>query len=502
MLALVGFFGWTAVVPPGGIEATVGGGVISTVTAAVAGVACLRAGRRTAGADRAGWSLLGAGMFCWAAANVVWQSYVLRHIYPVPFPSGTDAGFLSLVPLSVAGVFALARLGRSGIRVLLDGVIITGSLLVVSWVTVLGPTFEVPGQSAFAQAVALAYPIGDVAIASMVFVVLGRSERRNRAALGLVGLGMLGLAIADSGFAYLSQSGQWSTGTFANVGWIVGFMLVAHGARRARAAPTAANERLASVWLALPYLPLAVAVVSAVALEIIHGSVGTVVLVLVTLLVMFVVARQIVALRDNVVLTRDLQKMVVDLQQREEQLRFLAFHDPLTGLANRALFQDRLAQALLVRLRTPAPLAVLYIDLDGFKDINDRLGHAAGDTVLVRVADQLNTCTRSGDTAARLGGDEFALLLDSVPLPGVIAIAERIVRTLGQDIVIDAQTARPAASVGVAFHETGDTPAGDLLRRADLAMYAAKLQGKSRYVVYEPHLRDGIATVHPARPSG
>jgi diguanylate cyclase (GGDEF)-like protein len=498
VLLLGGVFIWLALMPVGGIAATMGGGCTATVMSAVAGAACLRAGRRGAGADRVGWSLLGAGMFCWTVADTIWLSFVLLDVFPGPFPSVADIGFLLLVPLSIAGVFALARLGRSGIRVLLDGFIISGSLLVVSWVTVLGPIFAADGQDGFVQAVALAYPMGDVAIASMVFIVLGHSERHNRSALALVGLGMLGFAIADSGFVYLSQFGQWNPSAVGNVGWIVGFMLIAYGAGRARTVPAVAGQRLAWVWLALPYVPLSIAVGSSVALEIVHGGVGPLVLVLITLLVVFVVLRQIVALRDNLVLTGNLQSMVMDLQNREEQLRFLAFHDPLTGLPNRALFQDRLAQALLVRLRTPAPVAVLYIDLDGFKEINDCLGHAAGDSALVSVAEQLRTCMRSGDTAARLGGDEFAMLVDSVPLSGIIRVAERIVEQVIAGIVIDGRPVQLGASVGVAFHESGDIHAGDLLRRADLAMYAAKLQGKSRYVLFEPHLRDGIDAGLPA----
>ncbi|WP_433221348.1 diguanylate cyclase domain-containing protein [Dactylosporangium sp. CS-047395] len=504
-LVLVAYFTWMALVPSGGLLATVGGGATATAMSLVAGIAALRAGHRAwrggGWADRAGWSLLGAGMLCWTVADTVWLAYVLRGVVPVPFPSVVDAGFLGLVPLCVAGLAMLTGLGHRGVRALLDGLIITGSLLVVSWILLAGPLFAAGGATWLEETVTLAYPLGDVAIASLAFIALAHGRRPDRSALALVGFGMIGLAVADSGYAIMTQLSAWNTSTLANAGWIVGFMLVAHGAARGGAATGARDGQLSAAWLALPYLPLAIAIGASVALIFTRGSAGPFVAIVFVaivdaLLIALVVARQMVALRDNAALTARLQRLVGELQSREDELRFLAFHDPLTGLANRALFQDRLARALLTRLRTPAPLAVLYVDLDGFKTVNDSLGHETGDSILVDVATRLRDCLRPEDTAARLGGDEFAILLDAVPLPAVTAVAARIVAALDQRV--EGAPARIGASVGVAFHETGDSLAEDLLRCADLAMYAAKYRGKACYVLFEPHLRDEVALGRPA----
>ena len=172
----------------------------------------------------------------------------------------------------------------------------------------------------------------------------------------------------------------------------------------------------------------------------------------------------------------------------EEQLRFEAFHDPLTQLANRAQFTDRLAHALERRVRRGTEVAVLFLDLDNFKAVNDSLGHAAGDALLTEVGRRLQTCTRSEDTVARLGGDEFAVLLEDVAsLDEAAEATRRILFALRTPVSIEGRDLVVPASVGIAGG-AGETNAGVLLRNADVAMYAAKALGKNRYEVYEPSM--------------
>jgi diguanylate cyclase len=198
------------------------------------------------------------------------------------------------------------------------------------------------------------------------------------------------------------------------------------------------------------------------------------------------------------VLTRRLEQTVEELRGREEQLRHLAFHDPLTGLANRALFQDRVEHALAKQPRNTQLIGILFIDLDGFKSVNDRLGHSAGDSLLIAVARRLLGCARRGDTIARLGGDEFAILLDQLQEEVDAAIlASRVVDVLSTPVLIDGKRLEISASVGLAVHEAGSGRCGELLRDADIAMYAAKVQGKGGYVAFEPQLRSRITGEQP-----
>jgi len=167
-----------------------------------------------------------------------------------------------------------------------------------------------------------------------------------------------------------------------------------------------------------------------------------------------------------------------------------ALHDPLTGLPSRSLFLDRMRHALARAERGDSPVAVLFCDLDGFKTVNDSLGHRTGDRLLVLVAERLAECLRPADTIARLGGDEFAVLLEELREPGDAArAAQRLLDALDASFEVRGREVYISASIGIA---TGSSDAETLLRDADLAMYRAKALGKGRYAVYEPSMHTAI----------
>jgi diguanylate cyclase (GGDEF)-like protein/PAS domain S-box-containing protein len=178
---------------------------------------------------------------------------------------------------------------------------------------------------------------------------------------------------------------------------------------------------------------------------------------------------------------------VSDATRLNDQLRTLAFHDPLTLLANRSLFSDRVHQAIK-HIGDGMMPAVLFIDLDNFKTVNDSLGHGAGDSLLRNFAHRLVQCTRAGDTVARLGGDEFAVLVDHSPtVEGAMAIARQIIDSCKQPFDLDGQQVRVGASIGVALADRVSN-AERLLRNADAAMYAAKSRGKGHAEVFAPEM--------------
>ncbi len=176
---------------------------------------------------------------------------------------------------------------------------------------------------------------------------------------------------------------------------------------------------------------------------------------------------------------------VTDRHHVEEELRHEALHDPLTGLPNRSLFQDRLDQALLVGHRLDQPVAVLLLDLNHFKEINDTFGHDHGDTLLREVAHRLRHAARAVDTVARLGGDEFALLLPDADQAGAMSVVAKVTATLATPLLLAGQSITPEASIGVAVAPDHGPDAAALLRRADLAMYAAK-RANQPHAVYTP----------------
>jgi diguanylate cyclase (GGDEF)-like protein/PAS domain S-box-containing protein len=177
----------------------------------------------------------------------------------------------------------------------------------------------------------------------------------------------------------------------------------------------------------------------------------------------------------------------------ERELTRQAFHDDLTGLANRALFVDRVGHALDRADRADTELAVVFFDLDDFKLVNNSLGHPAGDALLVEVANRVRTTTRPGDTIARFGGDEFAMLLEAGEMPETaVQIAERVIDALGAPFVLGDQEVTVRASVGIAIPEPGRQSSDDLIRDADVAMYMAKRKGKGRFELFRPSMHEEV----------
>ncbi len=188
--------------------------------------------------------------------------------------------------------------------------------------------------------------------------------------------------------------------------------------------------------------------------------------------------------------TRELEQEIQERRKIEDQLIHDAFHDSLTGLANRALFLDRLGLSLSrAKRRDQFHFAVLFLDFDRFKLINDSLGHLCGDRALVAIADRLGSCVRSGDTVARLGGDEFAILLDDVRSPvDVERLTHQIEEKLSTPFQVDGNELFVSASIGIAFGSAGYGKPEELLRDADTAMYRAKTLGRARHEVFNEAL--------------
>jgi diguanylate cyclase (GGDEF)-like protein len=179
-------------------------------------------------------------------------------------------------------------------------------------------------------------------------------------------------------------------------------------------------------------------------------------------------------------------------RELKDQLRHQAFHDPLTDLGNRTRFMDRLEHALQRASRKTDGIAVLFIDLDDFKSVNDSLGHPAGDQLLIGVAARLQACLRPGDTAARLGGDEFAILLEELnDAEYAILVATRVIEALRVPMILNGTEVFVRGSIGIAI-SGAISSADELLRRADVAMYAAKADGKGQFAIYDENMETSM----------
>ncbi|MFN8124066.1 MAG: EAL domain-containing protein [Thermoleophilia bacterium] len=193
------------------------------------------------------------------------------------------------------------------------------------------------------------------------------------------------------------------------------------------------------------------------------------------------------SVRGVVLNTRD----VSDRRAVEDQLAHQAFHDALTGLANRALFEDRVEHAIERNRREGRPVAMMLLDLDDFKTVNDSLGHQAGDQLIRQVARRIRGALRSGDTAARLGGDEFAMLLETCDgEDDASQAAMRVLRAVSEPITLEGYEMVVRGSLGIAVARSSEADADEMLRSADIAMYAAKARGRGGFELFRPEMQD------------
>ena len=264
-------------------------------------------------------------------------------------------------------------------------------------------------------------------------------------------------------FCTWSANGTYLSGNFIDILWATGLMLMAAAALVAARAPWRVVDLREATHVAMwvPYVPLLIAVIPSL-WYLLGGKDTGPVLAALLLLTATVLVRQMLFVIEN----RRLVAKVTDQ----------ALRDPLTSLANRVLFGDRLAHAVAMHARDGRDVAVLSLDLDDFKLVNDSLGHPAGDTVLIEVADRLRRSVRTGDTVARLGGDEFAVLLEGGTEPA-LAAAERILEAFDTEFVVDEQPIDVRPSAGLAElnrNVTAGFTSEELLMQADVAMYSAK----------------------------
>jgi hypothetical protein len=316
--------------------------------AAFATITTTRCALRTRDGRRRAWAALAAGCAGWTVGQSIWSWYELVLHQATPFPSVADLGFLGFTVGATAALLLYPAVDGRGDRSrrVLDGLTVTSALALVSWSSALGPVVRDDSGDWLATAVSIAYPASDLVALSLVVLLLSR-RTPDRLALTLVGWGITAIAVSDSAFLWLISLGTYSDEShFVSIGWMAGFLLLglAPFAVDPRSAPRLERSTAAAPASVLPYVPLTVAV-AVVAGQLIAGrSLDAVEVLLCGVALAAVLARQYATVRDN-------SRLLSELAEREAQLRHQAFHDGLTGLANRALFRDRVGHALELHRR-------------------------------------------------------------------------------------------------------------------------------------------------------
>jgi diguanylate cyclase len=422
------------------------------------------AARFAAGRRRFGWLALVIALLGWAVGEVIWEVYEVRPaIEHATHPAAAEV-VLTLYPVgAMASLAVLSHLSRhSPRRLVLDGLIVATSLFVISWVFVLDQQLRADTGSGPAT---LEEILADIVLLTTAIVMLSRIRSNDLPSRTLLACGIAIIAIADIAMVFQTGVGGYHVGLLADLGRVAGFGLIAMaGLSSVHETATAQSrtEIMSPALLWLPYLPLmlaaAVGLGQAVSLMG-HGPM----LAALGILVAAVLARQFIVLVEN-------QGLLSEVARE-------AFRDSLTGLANRTHFLHRLEQAVAGQRLEGGPIAVLCLDLDNFKSVNDALGHPAGDELLVRVAGRLAAALGDTGTVARLGGDEFAVLVEASVAESQAA-ANRALEAFGTPIVIDGVPIDVRPSIGYTVATAASNCTVDqLLQRADLAMYAAKREG-------------------------
>ena len=415
------------------------------------------------------WYAMAAGWVAWAAGDVTywWQTVMLNRDV---FPSIADVFYLGHFPPLVIGLLGLVRARRPGKDRpgLLDALVLSTGAAMLSWVFLMAPYVHASDLSVLGRVVSLAYPAGDILVLGVLLrLTTGRGDRPP--AYRLLVVSMIAMLIGDVVYAVLQLTIGYQAGNIIDVTWLAmyaaGGAAVLHPSMReiskpARAEPEGSMRLRRIVALALASL-MAPAVL---AIEWLSGMKIDYPVIVAGCAVLFLL-----------VITR-LHGLVALLSTTLRSVEQQATHDQLTGLANRRLFHSRWQQSLG---EAGGPTTLLYIDLDGFKPVNDTLGHDAGDSVLVEVAERLRRLVRAGDVVARLGGDEFAIILPWTDAATADAIAQRLVAELAEPFHLDVRPVSIGASVGGVTAAPNADPEAEL-RRADTAMYAAKAAGRGR----------------------
>jgi len=439
------------------------------------------------------WLLMASGQALFVAGDLMWNYY--EAIGEDPFPSVADVLYLAGYPFIALGIYLLIRRrlaggDRSG---LIDAAILTTAVAILSWTFLMQPQVVGTELDPMSLAISLAYPLADLLLIGMAMGLITTPGARTTS-FRLLGASFVLLLVADQIYALQALDETYVSGAPIDSLYVLAYLLFGAAAAHPSMRRLTDPHPVAVTWLGpVRLVGLAAAMVTGPLLVTVgpDADQGLVVIAFGTALLSLLVLLRLAGLVG--LLERD----VAARRVLEARLSYQAFHDPLTGLANRRRFVDRAGAALAGRTE-PGTIAALFLDLDDFKTVNDSLGHAAGDELLVKVAERIRTGLREADLAARLGGDEFGILLAGIPdATYATDVASRLLSALEVPLELAGVHVQVGASIGIAVDQPSMTDVDQLLGDADIAMYQAKAKGKGRHQVFAQDLAADQLPAHP-----
>lgn len=461
------------------------------------------------------WLTIAVAMLFYALGDSSWALLELWLKEPL-FPSIADFFYLLYYPVFLVGIFLLpSRPDTAVIRInkVIDITIVMAAAILAFWNFLIGPMIQsAAGLPASILTILIAYPAGDLVVLwALLLILYNHPDEKNDIPILLLAAGLLAMIVSDSLYSYQSLLGTYASGGYLDIGWILSSLLIGLGGVHQIASLKAVDvklviqryelskNRIRTISLIMPYFWLAAAYLMLMRYEILSLPMNFLSLSIgVGGIISLVLVRQVITLFDNQKLNAqlqvtnlDLKEEIVERKRMEAQLSFDALHDTMTGLSNRTLFLDRLEHAMETTRRHPElSYAVLFVDLDHFKVVNDSLGHLVGDKLLIMVGKRLDETLRSSDTVARFGGDEFGVLLEiSKPENSVQLVTNKILDVLKPAFKVETHDIYISASIGIVMNTTGYPQAEEILRDADIAMYRAKESGRNRSEIFNVNMR-------------
>jgi diguanylate cyclase (GGDEF)-like protein len=464
LIALTAATGLHAATGLGGhaVELPIRDWITSAVYILVGVIVCWRV-LRTTEARRA-WTFFAVGVSIYGLGNVLWAVWI-EHLPNPPIPSICDGMWLTLYPACYIGIVSLARVKEQRVpaRIWLDGVVAGLGIAAVGAAIVLRPVLASVSGNTAAVITEMAYPICDLLLAALVVGVLALRGWRLDRMWAMLGCGFITLAVADCMYALQVAEGAAAPSTATNLVYDIGVLLLALAAWQ----PPQAQDREAVPSAAVLGIPAAFTVSALGLLIYDHFSpLDPLALTLAMLTMCAALARTWLAFRD-----------VRALAETRRQ----ALTDDLTEMPNRRDFLARLHEGIAASRASATSIALLIVDLDHFKELNDTLGHDAGDQLLCQVGERLRSVLRASDTAARLGGDEFGVLLcDPSDCARAEVVADKLLKAIAEPFPIKGLRLRVTASIGIALYPEHARDGEELMQHADIAMYEAKTAQSGR----------------------
>lgn len=474
---------------------------LNTALQGIAGVSVLVGGlviaKRVSGLDRVWRLLIVAGFVSWLIAEGLWWSVQATGASSAPWiavaayflPPIFSGSALAILAYAWGGIRGLGgELDYTRVLALLDGLVAALSFSILVMIAGNGGMTGSAVPRSDSHVVMVAYAgVELVVVVAAVLMAMGfRPDRPYRQNYLLLAGGVVLLATSDRLIAYLTTVGVERADLWGGFGFVLGPMLIGFSLLRRPPAPAEGLSQEAMNWvqLTLPYVGF-LGIAAVFVFHLLLGEQLSPVAMYGALVMIFIVTvRQIIAVRAQRQLTQG-------LLEARHRLAHQVHHDALTGLPNRVLFAERLDEAI-----ANGPFVLIFVDLDDFKEVNDRFGHAGGDELLCAVGERLQRYIGEADTLARIGGDEFAILIVGEDHPPEV-VADRIRVALRDPFAIHGSSIRVRASMGLVRPDLNDPAptSDDLLRQADVSMYAGKRVGKDTAVIYRPSL--GVSTDFP-----